>query len=236
MRLIKPITVALCGVLMLNGCTTMMTWAGGPEGNEGVFSKKESDHVVANDDIQAFGVVREHNEQLAQGSLVMMGKKYWFVVNPQDSAKLQSILNVKLDKQFQIVKRTGDSLGQFPVEVKSADSNDFSSSFCLGYHTKKPSEIEKLTALSFKAKNVNDKNMYIRCETASGKFYSTPRSFKADYRFENSFPVSVMYTKTETKVNGFKLIDGIFMTPFTLAFDAVAAVILLPTLLINGMK
>ena len=52
-------------------------------------SKPQPKKTVAKDNIHAFGVVAKDNTQLETGSLVMMGGKYWFVVNPKDSAKLK---------------------------------------------------------------------------------------------------------------------------------------------------
>ena len=89
----------LVGVLTLNGCTTDLWERNSP------FQQTTTEKTVAKDNIQAFGVVAKDNTQLETGSLVMMGKKYWFVVNPKDSAKLKAVLDVKLDKQFQMVQQ-----------------------------------------------------------------------------------------------------------------------------------
>lgn len=224
MKLMKTTAAAVCAAMSLNGCTLLL-W-----GHDNPFSETTTQHEVAKDEIQAFGVVKQANSQLEQGSLVMMGKQNWFVVNPQDSAKLQGVLNVKLDKAFQIVgKYNHQPLQSFPVVLKAADNNDFSTDFCLRYDTAKAADIVKLKALSFKevqpgksAKNQTP--YYLHCTGAAGKFYRTPQNYRADYRFETPFPVSVTYSITKKHTDAGKLVGNIVMTPLTLAGDAALAV------------
>ncbi|HEZ3747151.1 TPA: hypothetical protein WIA67_002023, partial [Neisseria meningitidis] len=82
----KTTAAVLAAALMLNGCTAMMWGMNDP------FSQTTAYKHVDKDQIRAFGVVAKDNAQLEKGSLVMMGGKYWFVVNPEDSAKLTGIL------------------------------------------------------------------------------------------------------------------------------------------------
>ena len=94
----KTTAAVLAAALMLNGCTAMMWGMNDP------FSETTAYKHVDKDQIRAFGVVAKDNAQLEKGSLVMMGGKYWFVVNPEDSAKLTGILKIGLDKPFQMVQ------------------------------------------------------------------------------------------------------------------------------------
>ena len=59
----------------------------------------------------------------------MIGEKYWFVINPNDSAQLINILNIKLDKPFQITEMANPSENThnkaLPVTLTSLDSPDF---------------------------------------------------------------------------------------------------------------
>ena len=108
----------LISALTLNGCTVFL-W-----GENNPFHKTTTEKTVAKDNIQAFGVVAKDNTQLKTGSLVMMGKKYWFVVNPRDSAKLKAVLDVKLDKQFQMVQQNPRYVYKaLPVELKSPEAH-----------------------------------------------------------------------------------------------------------------
>ncbi|MBF1282049.1 MAG: hypothetical protein HXM84_06235, partial [Neisseria sp.] len=99
MKFRRFVPALLISALTLNGCTVFL-W-----GENNPFHKTTTEKTVAKDNIQAFGVVAKDNTQLETGSLVMMGKKYWFVVNSKDSAKLKAVLDVKLDKQFQMVQQ-----------------------------------------------------------------------------------------------------------------------------------
>ncbi|MDO4908198.1 hypothetical protein [Neisseria sp.] len=230
MKLMKTTAAAVCAAMTLNGCTALVWKMNDP------FSETATRHEVAKDEIQAFGVVKQANSQLAQGSLVMMGRQNWFVVNPDDSARLQGVLEAKLDKAFQIVGAyTHQPLDSLPVRLKAADGNDFSTSFCLRYDTADATDTAKLKALSFEAKQPgkqakNRTPYYIRCENASGRFYRSPPDYRADYRFETPFPVTVSYTATKKHVDAAKLVSNIAMTPLTLAGDAAAAVVKLAVL------
>ncbi|PKT84460.1 hypothetical protein CWI59_10635, partial [Neisseria meningitidis] len=81
----KTTAAVLAATLMLTGCTLMLWGMNNPLSD--TTTRKHADK----DQIRAFGVVAEHHAQLEKGSLAMMGGKYWFVVNPEDPAKLTAI-------------------------------------------------------------------------------------------------------------------------------------------------
>lgn len=210
----------LVGVLTLNGCTTDLWERNSP------FHQTTTEKTVAKDNIQAFGVVAQDNTQLETGSLVMMGKKYWFVVNPRDSAKLKVVLDVKLDKQFQMVQQNPRyAYKALPVELKSPEAQTFRSNFCLRYDTQKAAEIAKLKQLAFKPVELDGKTVYTRCISTEGHYYATPKNVAEDRRFDTAVPVRIYYTETKKSTDVWKLTGNILKTPFTLALDAVGAVI-----------
>lgn len=223
MRFRHTMVALLIGTLILNGCTAMLWGMNDP------FHKTYTEKTVAKDQIHAFGVVAKDNMQLEKGSLVMMGGKYWFVVNSKDSAELKAILDVKLDKQFQIVQHNPRyAYEALPVELESPEKQTFSSKFCLRYDTNKAADIAKLEKLAFKPVELDEKTVYTRCVSAKGNYYATPNNVAEDYRFEKSVPVRIYYKETKTKTDGWKLTNNILQTPFTLALDAVGAVLVLP--------
>ena len=210
----------LISALTLNGCTVFL-WGG-----NNPFHKTTTEKTVAKDNIQAFGVVAKDNTQLETGSLVMMGKKYWFVVNPKDSAKLKAVLDVKLDKQFQMVQQNPRyAYEALPVELKSPEAQTFRSNFCLRYDTQKAAEVAKLKQLAFKPVKLDGKTVYTRCVSAEGHYYATPKNVAEDRRFDTAVPVRIYYVETKTSTDVWKLTGNILKTPFTLALDAVGAVI-----------
>ena len=94
MKLRLTLTALLA--LSLNGCMTQEMW------EEDKKVEKITFHPITSDQVHSFGIVNKDNDQLEKGSIVMMGEKYWFVINAKDSKDLTPILNVKLDKKFQI--------------------------------------------------------------------------------------------------------------------------------------
>lgn len=210
---------------MLNGCTLML-WGMNNPVSETITRKH-----VDKDQIRAFGVVAEDNAQLEKGSLVMMGGKYWFVVNPEDSAKLTGILKAGLDKPFQIVEDTPSYARHqaLPVKLEAPGSQNFSTGgLCLRYDTDRPDDIAKLKQLEFKAVKLDNQTIYTRCVSAKGKYYATPQKLNADYHFEQSVPADIYYTVTEKHTDKSKLFGNILYTPPLLILDAAGAVLALP--------
>ncbi|HEZ2513102.1 TPA: hypothetical protein WHT31_000386 [Neisseria meningitidis] len=222
----KTTAAVLAATLMLNGCTLML-WGMNNPVSETITRKH-----VDKDQIRAFGVVAEDNAQLEKGSLVMMGGKYWFVVNPEDSAKLTGILKAGLDKPFQIVEDTPSYARHqaLPVKLESPGSQNFSTDgLCLRYDTDRPDDIAKLKQLEFEAVELDKQTIYTRCVSAKGKYYATPQKLNADYHFEQSVPADIYYTVTEKHTDKSKLFANILYTPPPfLILDAAGAVLALP--------
>jgi putative membrane protein len=220
MKFCRSATALLVGVLTLNGCTNDLWERNSP------FHKTTTEKTVAKDNIQAFGVVAKDNTQLEKGSLVMMGKKYWFVVNSKDSAKLKAILDTKLSKRFQMVRQNPKQVYEaLPVELKSPEAQTFRSNFCLRYDTQKVAEIAKLKQLAFKPVEIDGKTVYTRCVSAEGHYYATPKNVAEDRRFDTAVPVRIYYVETKTSTDVWKLTGNILKTPLALALDAVGVVI-----------
>ena len=220
MKFRRFVPALLISVLTLNGCTAFL-WGG-----NNPFHKTTTEKTVAKDNIHAFGVVAKDNTQLETGSLVMMGGKYWFVVNSKDSAKLKAILDAKLSKRFQMVRQNPKQVYEaLPVELKSPEAQTFRSNFCLRYDTQKVAEIAKLKQLAFKPAEIDGKTVYTRCISAEGHYYATPKNVAEDRRFDTAVPVRIYYVETKTSTDVWKLTGNILKTPFTLALDAVGAVI-----------
>ncbi|MGN6843588.1 hypothetical protein ACTHUM_18640, partial [Neisseria sp. P0021.S006] len=170
------------------------------------FHQTTTEKTVAKDNIQAFGVVAQDNTQLETGSLVMMGKKYWFVVNPKDSAKLKAVLGAKLSKRFQMVQQNPKQVYEaLPVELKSPEAQTFRSNFCLRYDTQKAAEIAKLKQLAFKPVELDGKTVYTRCISTEGHYYATPKNVAEDRRFDTAVPVRISYTETKKSTDVWKL-------------------------------
>lgn len=221
----KTTAAVLAATLMLNGCTLML-WGMNNPVSETITRKH-----VDKDQIRAFSVVAEDNAQLEKGSLVMMGGKYWFVVNPEDSAKLTGILKAGLDKPFQIVEDTPSYARHqaLPVKLESPGSQNFSTDgLCLRYDTDRPDDIAKLKQLEFKAVKLDKQTIYTRCVSAKGKYYATPQKLNADYHFEQSVPVEIYYMVEGKYTDKLKLFGNILYTPPLLILDAAGAVLALP--------
>ena len=101
----------------------------------------------------------------------------------------------------------------------------FRSNFCLRYDTQKVAEIAKLKQLAFKPVELDGKTVYTRCISTEGHYYATPKNVAEDRRFDTAVPVRIYYVETKKSTDVRKLTGNILKTPFTLALDAVGAVI-----------
>ena len=228
MKLRLTLTALLA--LSLHGCMTQEMW------EEDKKVEKITFHPITSDQVHSFGIVNKDNDQLEKGSIVMMGEKYWFVINAKDSKDLTPILNVKLDKKFQIAdaKKYKKDLKALPVVVNNEKEADFTTDFCLRYDTQKADEIAKLKNLSFETGKGRNNTVYHRCVHAKGKYYATPKNLPADYKFEQSIPVSIGYTTSRVYTSPGKVIGTILMTPLTLTFDALTPILFIPAMMIGG--
>ncbi len=225
----KTTAAVLAATLILNGCTMMLRGMNNP------VSQTITRKHVDKDQIRAFGVVAEDNAQLEKGSLVMMGGKYWFAVNPEDSAKLTGLLKAGLDKPFQIVEDTPSYARHqaLPVKFEAPGSQNFSTGgLCLRYDTGRPDDIAKLKQLEFKAVKLDNRTIYTRCVSAKGKYYATPQKLNADYHFEQSVPADIYYTVTEKHTDKSKLFGNILVYAPLVDIGCGGAVLVLPMALI----
>lgn len=222
-------TLMIAASLTLSGCTIAL-W--------GVNDVREQDlitHELGQDSITAFGQVRAANSQFAPGSLVMMGQRYWYVLNPEDSQAIAPVLNAGLPKRYQIAGRhTHDELQALPVEVESGGKGGFSSHFCLHYPQDGISAQEKTTLEKLGFKTVGKMPpAYRYCAEIEGKFYATTAQVAQDYRFAQRVPVSLYAIERKETINGGRVIGNVLLTPFTLALDAVGAVIAVPAMMLD---
>lgn len=215
----------VCAVfLSLSGCTGIL-WANHP-----VTGTESVDVDIGRDQIRAFGVVRDANSQLGIGSLVMMGDRYWYVLNPESSKEAAAVLNggVGLAKPYTIGKSGNNRENELAVRIK--ENQKFDSSFCLNYAAEKPQEAAKLESLGFKKDY--GRPYYSRCfGHVSGMFYTTPPQAKRDYRFQTPVPVKLTARETKNHFNAANLVGNILVTPITLAADTVLGIIALPMII-----
>ncbi|MDO4879468.1 MAG: hypothetical protein Q3966_09305 [Neisseria sp.] len=217
----RPLAACLAA-LMLNACTAMLWRTFPADGTE------TSVREIGSDQVRAFGIVRDKNSQLAVGSLVMMGDKYWYVVDTEPSRKAAAVLNAGLPQRYTIGRGETGRHGELSVYLEPGQR--FRSPFCLKYTPEQPQETAKLEQLGFnKSQKIGEKENkeYIQCFSISGSFYAKPQQAKQDYRFESPVPVRLMVMDSKTGVDPLTLVRNILFTPVTLALDAVGGVFLL---------
>lgn len=219
--------IILASTLLLSGCFTDYLWG---SGGGFPFSRSEPAIIkdyrlkkVDEDTIRAFG-----RTQQTQPQLVMMGDKYWYVMNEQHTEELLEILTVKLPKPFDINYQLScdNCLKGFQVELLN-DGKTFNIEFSLSYFPQNSHELDTLVKLGF-TPNSSKKGLYEQYYRTNGMIYKKSPEVKADYTFETAIPVELVSTEVTTIVDGKELLKKIAWTPAALIGD----IILMPVYLI----
>lgn len=232
----------LFAALSAGGCTSAM-WSG----RGSAVGTQEIYHRLGEDKVHAFGHIRADSGQLQQSSLVMMGDRYWYVVEPEASEKLLPVLNAKLQHRYQIFsvknKERMTELPELPVTIEDT-AGKFNSRFCLRYPldtspNNKQAAQENKVLLALRFHQISQEpslTTYERCFRTTGQMYDKPLQVKQNYRFEQYVPVKLQTVERKTVVSGPKLLRNIVLTPFTLAGDAVFTVIAVPVFIMADPK
>ena len=88
--------------------------------------------------------------------------------------------------------------------------------------------------MSFETGKGKNNTVYHRCVHAKGKYYATPKNLPADYKFEQSIPVSIGYTTSRVYTSPVKVVGTLLITPLTLTVDALTPVLFIPAMMTGG--
>lgn len=219
----KALIPTLAACLLLGGCMTGIMWER-MAGDQYEFAADESDNITA------FAVATADSSQLKKGSLILVGEKYWYVLD-QDKESPQHLaqLRAQFPKAFSF-KSKGDleenkryRNNTFVLESRQ-ENGTFRSEYCLGYQTDNPTEAKQLAALGFDKKP----DGYETCSAVTGKIYAVGNlKVPAEYRFESRLPVQLGRSYGKSAPAGNKVAAAL-LTPLALAADAVATVTVYP--------
>lgn len=174
-------------------------------------------HDVGQDNVYAFGVLPEKVEDFQAGTLMMMGDKYWYVLQNNDAKTFSNILNADLSQRYRIFdKKNQQELSYIPIIIGTQSQNIkntyFNSQFCLRYQTTNPKEIDKLTSLSF-LPFTSGNNEYSQCLTARGQVYGSPKNTTPQYHFEQVVPIKLSYAEHKKTFAMGETVKNIAMVP-----------------------
>lgn len=215
----------------LSGCMTHHLWSS--DNTPNIYYQN-----IGSDKIHAFGHRKTATEQIAAGSLIMMGERYWYALDPTSSNTMQAVLTAKLSQRYQIFDaKDSEALLALPALLSDEKNPTFSSRFCLRYdipaHLPKnqaAQEQAELQRLAFN-RQTDMPQQYRRCFKAAGQTFAKPENSTADHHFEHYLPVSLEMTKVETQQkSAADVLGNIIMTPIALVADAAIAVVAVPAI------
>lgn len=229
---------------LLAGCSTSLLWRGELFARDPVLTQDIEEKEIAQDNVRAFAMVKPNTNNPHADSLVMVGDKYWYVINKKHSQELGLILQAKLSKQFvtgkidyegiedEKVKFVKREFFKVTLSDKAVHKNPqftmggVNGWFCLYYEMdttipakQQQQERQTLHKLQFKQRNPS---IYQRCfMDLTGTIYQANNNFKTDYTFEKSLPVKLVMQKRMSDINVATLLTRIVATPFLLVGDIV---------------
>lgn len=189
--------ILLASIFTLTGCFSTILW------NSDKKIRETKEHKIASDYIRAFG------KDNTTGQIVMMGDKYWFILDKDSSTEISSVLNSKLPEAF-------STKGNNAFKVFVLDSEKVRSIFELHYSPKNAEERKILEDLKFNPLT-EKKTLYTKEYGLYGKIYKTSPRMKKNYVFENTLPVEIYHSTYSERINP----DFISAIPLAIALDII---------------
>jgi membrane protein len=220
----KTLIPTLAACLLLGGCMTGIMWER-MAGDQYEFAADESDNITA------FAVATADSSQLKKGSLILVGEKYWYVLDQgEENTRRLAQLRAQFPKAFSFKSKGNLEANKryknntFVLERREEEKGSFRSEYCLSYQTDNPAEAKQLAALGFDKKP----DGYETCSAVTGKMYAVGNlKVPAEYRFESRLPVQLGRSYGKSAPAGNKVAAAL-LTPLALAADAVATVTVYP--------
>lgn len=218
-------------VFLLNACTSVV-WNGGIYDADRAINTQIVVQNTTEDHIYAFGHIPHQSKKALSGSLLMMGDKFWYAIQPDVSEKMIVPLTAKLPKRYKITQPyTGKILTALPVTL--TDQSHFSSDFCLDYHAENKDETQILQQMGFQQQA--QAQHYRQCYATVGTIYAKPDYFPEDYRFNKNIPIQLTLQHNHTNIQSGKLALNILLTPLALAVDMLSGMVMMPILMIGDL-
>ncbi len=174
--------------------------------SEGVVVNEKEKIPITNDTIYSFLKTQNKTKQIDKDTLIMVGKKYWYVVDKLDFNEIYGTLNAKLPKAFTIKEK------HVPIEIED-DKLRFSSFFILNYEPANAIEKKILKDLDFSHK-YGTKNTYEKWFLIKGKIFLPQKNAKIDYTFQTPLKAS-LYSST------YFSLKKVALTPIAVAGDVI---------------
>ncbi|MDK4680724.1 hypothetical protein QDY72_00235 [Kingella negevensis] len=209
--------------LSLNACTSVI-WNGGVYDADRAVDAQIKFDKVQSESINAFA--RDNTS----GSLMLLGKHYWYAVHPKISQELIAVLQTPYEYRITAPYR-GEKLRALPVRL--IDKNHFTSDFCLDYQAKN-ADVKTLQSLGFQAQY--RAGHYRKCFAITGQVY-TPKPTQPENitSLPYTIPVKAVLLNTKIELQPEKLARNVLLTPLALAVDAASGVIMLPVLVLGDL-
>ena len=116
--------IILLNLIMMQMACTSVVWNGGIYDADRAIDTQTIITQIAHDQIHALGRMPIQPNQPLSGSLVMMGKKYWYVIQSDTAQQIAAPLMKNLPKRYQMTAPySGAKLDALPVTI--IDGNHF---------------------------------------------------------------------------------------------------------------
>ncbi|WGE31343.1 hypothetical protein NYR60_05575 [Actinobacillus genomosp. 2] len=194
--------VILACSTLLSGCFSLLTAS-----EARVSTSHHESKVVAEDNITQFGLVKSTKQ------LVMMGDKYWYLLDQGSSNYVQKLIDAKLPKGF--------STSGAVFQIKDKQAQTWEGETLLEYRTDKKAEKQKLNTLGFEGcYDCPEATYFFKRLSFSGKFFAKTEGIAVKSNLKTKLIIKFIEYKTEERVDGDGL-TAIALMPFAIAADIV---------------
>lgn len=219
------LTTTFVASLLLTGCFTMALFSPDIRYKEG-----------ASDELITFAEISKENPNIAKGSLIMQGREYWFVIEPnhqknqENLEMLHKVLTESWSGLFSLADESGlkseDHLEiRVDFETVGSDERSFRHSSCLRYQTNRAEEEKRLEQMGFKY--IKEAKVWHHCFELTGTIYKSPQDKMEQQHLRKTLPIKIMVPYDGNRTTPLHFIA----LPFALAADVF---ITIPVIIVIG--
>lgn len=183
---------------MLGACSSSVEWASEQTANLGY-----NYQPAGSDEVHGLGRMTSAQAGLAAQQLILMGQRYWYVLDERSSQQLRAVIDAGLSGRFQRYAFGQRDQAALPIRIRTDQPSRFNSKFCLIYRirpdapfSQQTEENERLRQLNFSmsAHQVEwgtDAFRLNRCFNLNGTLHAVPATTEQPDAWVQTLPLTL---------------------------------------------
>ena len=224
--------LAVLAIFALGGCTVAQ-WKKNPAFQKiPQYSEPESDRLTS------FRLTQRQSGDIPAGTLIMIGEKYWYLLDQESSKELTRYVETKLSHGYIFNKTFDDKT--LTLTVADPASRRFTIFFDLRYENPSVQDRAAIKARHlFSAgeggwKGATENDGYFAFISLEGHYYPAPVALPEDRALSNSIPINIRTQIGEkNKFHADNFVFNVLTTPGNLLGDILLGAVILPVFAID---